>query len=131
MQTLAPFPGHALKGAAFWGSLMFVFYTGLHIDKDHFLGEHASRQFWIIAIASLLMPLLLGCLAGWIFIDYLYGDHLIGKGSRATYILALGISTGVTALPVLSAILLEVANANHTPPITTHQIQTRTLNPKS
>ena len=110
---------------------MFVFYTGLHIDKDHFLGEHASRQFWIIAFASLLMPLLLGCLAGWIFIDYLYGDHLIGKGSRATYILALGISTGVTALPVLSAILLEVVNANHTPPITTHQIQTRTLNPKS
>jgi hypothetical protein len=102
---------------------MFVFYTGLHIDKDHFLGEHASRQFWIIAFTSLLMPLLLGCLAGWIFIDYLYGDHLIGKGSRATYILSLGISTGVTALPVLSAILLEVASAYHTPSITNHPFQ--------
>jgi Kef-type K+ transport system membrane component KefB len=91
---------------------MFVFYTGLHIDKDHFLGEHASRQFWIISLTSLFMPLLLGCFAGWIFIDYLYGDYLVGKGSRATYILALGISAGVTALPVLSAILLEVAPLN-------------------
>jgi Kef-type K+ transport system membrane component KefB len=87
---------------------MFVFYTGLHIDKDHFLGEHASRQFWILSLTSLFMPLLLGCFAGWIFLDYMYGDYLVGKGSRATYILSLGISAGVTALPVLSAILLEV-----------------------
>ena len=46
----SPFPGHALKvlhchklhlqttlstlqGSSFWGSLMFVFYTGLHVDK--------------------------------------------------------------------------------------------------
>ncbi len=122
-QNFAPFPGHALKGASFWGSLMFVFYTGLHIDKDHFLGEHATRQFWIISLTSLFMPLLLGCFAGWIFLDFLYGDYLVGKGSRATYILSLGISAGVTALPVLSAILLEVGACK--PATSTHR---RTIN---
>ena len=94
---------------------MFVFYTGLHIEKDHFLGEHASKQFWIISLTSLFAPLLLGCFAGWIFLEFLYGDYLVGKGSRATYILSLGISAGVTALPVLSAILLEVAPASFQP----------------
>ena len=94
---------------------MFVFYTGLHIEKDHFLGEHASKQFWIISLTSLFAPLLLGCFAGWIFLEFLYGDYLVGKGSRATYILSLGISVGVTALPVLSAILLEVAPASLLP----------------
>eukprot|EP00667_Euglena_gracilis_P007696 EG_transcript_7782 len=106
------FGGPALQGLsalAFWGVTFFIFYTGLHIEKTMFFGPRATAEFWVLAFTSLFLPFGIGCFIGWLLLDVWFDHSLLGSdGTYATYILSIGVCVGVTALPVLSAILIEI-----------------------
>jgi len=94
-----------LSGIAAIAVLFFGFITGLHLDPDTFRGK--TRSFAAVAAASIIVPTLLGCLAGW-GIAARYPGELGGRISPVSLAAAVGISAGVTALPLLGAILYEM-----------------------
>jgi len=98
--TLGP-----LSGAASIAVLFFGFITGLHIDIDTFRGRGAA--FVTIAVASVVIPTALGVLGG-VFIGIRHPDALGARGDLFAFASAIGICLGVTALPVLGAILREM-----------------------
>jgi Kef-type K+ transport system membrane component KefB len=98
--TLAP-----LSGAASIAVLFFGFITGLHIEVDTWRG--AGRAFVAMAAASVVVPVLAGCLGGW-WIALHYPAELGGATSVFEFAAAIGICLGVTALPVLGDILREM-----------------------
>lgn len=98
--TLTP-----LSGIASIAVLLFVYITGLHLEPAAFLGR--GRAFASIATASVVVPTAAGFLGGlWIAV-HLPGD--VGAGVHPIgFATAIGICIGVTALPVLGAILREM-----------------------
>jgi Kef-type K+ transport system membrane component KefB len=98
--TLGP-----LSGAASIAVLFFGFITGLHIDVDRFRGKGGA--FAAMAAASILVPSALGVLGGY-FVGVRHPDALGPRGDLFTFACAIGICLGVTALPVLGAILREL-----------------------
>lgn len=98
--TLSP-----LSGAASIAVLFFGFITGLHIDTDTFRGRGGA--FVAIAAASVVIPTVLGVLGG-LFIGIRHPATLGAEGDLFTFASAIGICLGVTALPVLGAILREM-----------------------
>ena len=98
--TLTP-----LWGVASIAVLLFGFVTGLHLDPADFLGR--GRSFAVVAGASVAVPTAAGFLGGlWIVArqpaELMGGIHPLG------FAIAIGICIGVTALPVLGAILREM-----------------------
>lgn len=98
--TLSP-----LAGAASIAVLFFGFITGLHFDTDTFRGRGGA--FATIAGASVVIPAGLGVLAG-LVIAVRHPEALGPRGDLFTFSAAIGICLGVTALPVLGAILREM-----------------------
>jgi len=98
--TLTP-----LSGIASIAILFFGFITGLHLETATFHGR--GRAFGLVAVASVAVPTVAGFLAGlWIVARF---PEEIGPGiNPAAFAAAIGIATGVTALPVLGAILHEM-----------------------
>jgi Kef-type K+ transport system membrane component KefB len=94
-----------LSGAASIAVLFFGFITGLHIDVGHFRGRGGA--FAVMALASIVVPSALGVLGGF-FIGVRYPEALGPRGDLFTFASAVGICLGVTALPVLGAILREM-----------------------
>ncbi|WP_042704829.1 cation:proton antiporter [Azospirillum sp. B506] len=98
--ALAPLSGLALMAVVF-----FAFLTGLHLDPAEFRGRGGA--FAIVALSSMLVPTLLGGALGW----WLAGAFPGMTGPHATpglFAAGFGICVGVTALPVLGAILREM-----------------------
>jgi Kef-type K+ transport system membrane component KefB len=94
-----------LAGLATVAVLIFGLISGLHLDPAVFSGK--ERAFWPVAIATIVCPMLLGCLAGcWILSRYPH-ELLPGVGP-AVFIAAIGICVSMKALPVLAAILGEM-----------------------
>jgi Kef-type K+ transport system membrane component KefB len=94
-----------LSGIASVAILSFGLITGLHLEPGVFRG--GARAFSGVAATSIVAPTTLGCLAGfWIAANYPgeVGTH----ASPTQFAIAVGISTGATALPVLGAILREM-----------------------
>jgi Kef-type K+ transport system membrane component KefB len=85
--------------------LFFGFVTGLHIDTDTFRGRGGA--FAAIAAASVIIPTGLGVLGG-LVIGIRHPDALGSRGDLFAFAAAIGICLGVTALPVLGAILREM-----------------------
>lgn len=98
--TLGP-----LSGAASIAVLFFGFITGLHIDVGHFRGRGGA--FAAMALASIIVPSALGVVGGF-FIGVRHPEALGPRGDLFTFASAVGICLGVTALPVLGAILREM-----------------------
>lgn len=98
--ALAPLSGLALMAVVF-----FAFLTGLHLDPADFRGRGGS--FATVALSSMVVPTLLGGALGW----WLAGAFPEMTGTHATpglFAAGFGICVGVTALPVLGAILREM-----------------------
>jgi Kef-type K+ transport system membrane component KefB len=98
--TLAP-----LSGAASIAVLFFGFITGLHLDVDSFRGR--GNAFAAIAAASVIVPTALGVAAG-LLLAIRHPGELGPRGDFFTFGSAIGICLGVTALPVLGAVLREM-----------------------
>lgn len=98
--ALAPLSGLALMAVVF-----FAFLTGLHLDPADFRGRGGA--FATVALSSMVVPTLLGGALGW----WLAGAFPEMTGTHATpglFAAGFGICVGVTALPVLGAILREM-----------------------
>jgi Kef-type K+ transport system membrane component KefB len=98
--TLTP-----LWGVASIAVLLFGFVTGLHLEANAFLGR--GRAFALVATASVAVPTAAGFLGGlWIAASH---PTELGAGiGPIGFAVAIGICIGVTALPVLGAILREM-----------------------
>jgi len=98
--TLAP-----LSGAASIAVLFFGFITGLHLDVDTFRGR--GNAFAAVATASVVVPTALGVATG-LFLAIRHPGEVGPRGDLFTFSSAIGICLGVTALPVLGAVLREM-----------------------
>jgi Kef-type K+ transport system membrane component KefB len=94
-----------LSGIASVAVLFFGLISGLHLDLRAFRGN--GRAFTIVAAASVIVPTGLGFLAG-LWIAQHRPEVLGERGTAVQFAAAFGICTGVTALPVLGAILHEM-----------------------
>jgi Kef-type K+ transport system membrane component KefB len=94
-----------LGGLATVAVLIFGLISGLHLDPAVLGGR--ERAFWPVAVATVVCPMALGCLAGfWILSRY--PDELLPGVSPAVFVAAMGICVSMKALPVLAAILGEM-----------------------
>jgi Kef-type K+ transport system membrane component KefB len=103
--TLTP-----LSGIAAIAVVLFGYITGLHLEPATIVRR--GRAFAFVASASVAVPTAAGFLGGlWIA-----GQHPAELGERADAIgfaTAVGICVGLTALPVLGAILREMDLLGH------------------
>src|SRR5271168_3954376 len=103
--TLAPLTGLAILAVLFFGLI-----SGLHIALGAF--NRSDRKFWALAVANVLAPVALGCLAGyWILTRY--PEELLPGVSRLEFMVAIGICVSMKAIPVLGAILGELGLLEH------------------
>lgn len=94
-----------LSGIATLAVILFAFVTGLHADATLLRGRGPALAW--VGIGSAVLPTLLGAAAG-LLLARLHPDILGPRASVAEFAAAVGICTGVTALPVLGAILLQM-----------------------
>jgi Kef-type K+ transport system membrane component KefB len=99
-KTLTP-----LWGVASFAVLLFGFVTGLHLEPSSFFGR--GRAFALVALASVGVPTAAGFLGGLWIAAAQPGELGAGIGPFG-FAVAIGICIGVTALPVLGAILREM-----------------------
>lgn len=93
----------ALSGLASLGLCLLGFLTGLHFDLK--IVSKKGYSFLATSFSTLLVPLILGGCLALIFYRHPYTDAGTIKWA---YVLGVAIAIGVTALPVLSAILIEL-----------------------
>lgn len=94
-----------LSGLSLLAVLFFAFLTGLHLDPAEFRGR--GRAFATVSLSSMAVPTILGTGLGW-WLAGAFPGMVGGKASPAVFAAGFGICIGVTALPVLGAILREM-----------------------
>lgn len=95
----------ALDGLVWLGVCYFAFATGLHFDITEFHGR--GRAFAANAALTFVVPTLAGCAVGAVLLRLV--PEAAGQGAPAwAFVLGVGVAVGVTALPVLAAILREM-----------------------
>jgi len=105
MRFFDPASQAAISAIASIAVLIFGLITGLHISPEIF--SDRGRMFSRIAAARLIVPTLLGCLAGFLLLTR-HPNELLPGVRPAEFALAVGLATGMTALPVLGMILREM-----------------------
>ncbi|MEO5352834.1 MAG: cation:proton antiporter [Magnetococcus sp. XQGC-1] len=100
----------ALSGLVWLAGVLFAFLTGLHLQPAEFKG--LGHSFIVVSLSSIFTPTLFGTLAGW-GIAQLYPEAVGSAASTGQFAIAIGVCIGVTALPVLGAILRENGLINH------------------
>jgi Kef-type K+ transport system membrane component KefB len=95
----------ALSTIANLAVILFAFTIGTHLDLSALRGR--GRSFLCISVGAVAVPTLLGAAAGW-WISLAFPQTLGAQATRTDFSLAIGICVGVTALPVLGAILREM-----------------------
>lgn len=93
----------ALNGVAWWAVMMFVWVAGIELDLHEAWARR--RESGITAGFALLVPLLFGCAAAFVLINW-SPDWAGDKGAPWQMILGIGMACAVTALPIL-VLLLE------------------------
>lgn len=100
----------ALNAISNLAVVLFAFSVGVHFDFESIRGRGSC--FALIGFGSIAVPAFVGAGVGWWMATTLPG--VVGaRGSLATFCLAIGICVGVTALPVLAAILGEMSLLRH------------------
>lgn len=95
----------ALDGLVWLGVCYFAFATGLHFDLTDIQGR--GRAFAVNAVLTFVVPGLAGCAAGAALL--VWAPQAVGAGAPAwAFVVGVGVAVGVTALPVLAAILREM-----------------------
>lgn len=95
----------ALDGLVWLGVCYFAFATGLHFDLTDIRGR--GRAFAVNAVLTFLLPTLAGCAAGMVLLELV--PQAAGAGAPPwAFVVGVGVAVGVTALPVLAAILREM-----------------------
>ena len=93
-----------LSGLSLIAIVLFGFLTGLHFDATEIKGK--GKSFILVSLLSIIMPAILGGFVGWLISG---NQAFIGEnGTKLTFILGVAIAMGVTALPVLSATLIDM-----------------------
>lgn len=95
----------ALDGLVWLGVCYFAFATGLHFDLTEFTGR--GRAFAVNALSTFAVPTLAGCGVG-VALLVLAPQAMGPAASPWAFVLGVGVAVGVTALPVLAAILREM-----------------------
>lgn len=93
----------ALNGVAWWAVMMFVWVAGIELDLR--LAWDKRRESAVTAGFALLVPLLFGCGAAFVLINW-SPDWMGEKAAPWQMILGIGMACAVTALPIL-VLLLE------------------------
>ena len=88
----------SLNGIAWWAVMIFVFIAGIELDLKQ-AWEH-RKETGITAGLALGMPLVLGCFAAVFMLNYHEG-WIGAKGMTWQFIVGIGMSCAVTALPIL------------------------------
>lgn len=97
----------ALNGIAWWAIMIFVWIAGIELDlKKAWLYR---RDSCITAGLALGCPLLLGCIAAAVLMNFINIDWMGPKGMAWQFILGVGMACAVTALPIL-ILLMEKLN---------------------
>ena len=96
---------HALNGIAWWAVMIFVMLAGIELDLQK-AWEH-RRESTITAGLALGTPLLLGCAAALLLVQFDGWTGLLGKPWQ--FVLGVGMACAVTALPIL-ILLMEKLN---------------------
>jgi Kef-type K+ transport system membrane component KefB len=111
----AAFPGYyravftppviqSLNGIAWWGVTLFVFIAGIELDLGA-AWKH-RRDTAVTAGLALGSPLLLGCITAFAIL----GDGWTGQAAQPwQFVLGVGMTCAVTALPVLILLLEKLA----------------------
>lgn len=100
----------SLSGISSVAVLIFGLITGMHLDPNIF--RRSERAFPAAAAANIVVPIALGCLAGfWILARH--PEELLPGIGRAEFVVAIGICVSMKALPVLGAILGEMGLLGH------------------
>ncbi len=98
--SLAP-----LAGLSWLAVVLFAFLTGLHLDVTEFRGK--GRAFAAVSLSSLAVPTALGAALG-LWIAGAMPGMAGPAASPGLFAAGFGVCLGVTALPVLGAILREM-----------------------
>ncbi|MEO5365186.1 MAG: cation:proton antiporter [Magnetococcus sp. WYHC-3] len=94
-----------LKGLAWLAVVLFSFLTGLHLQPEEM--RTLGGRMVVVSLASFAVPALLGGLAG-LWIADVFPGSMGGRADSFHFAMGVGICCGVTALPVLGAILREL-----------------------
>lgn len=95
----------AFSGLSWIAIVLFAFLTGLHFDIGELKGK--GKSFAVTSLATIFIPFILLLGAGWWI--YAYYPIFVGEnGTATTFILGIAIAGSVTALPVLSATLIDM-----------------------
>lgn len=108
-QLFPPSSLQSLNGLVWLSVLFFAFLTGLHFDLAEL--KDRSCSFVATSLGSVILPTLGGAVAGWVLFA-LAPDGVGSSADRPLFALGMGVAAGVTALPVLGAILREMGLTN-------------------
>ncbi|MCR6631001.1 MAG: cation:proton antiporter [Magnetospirillum sp.] len=98
----------ALNGLVWLGLCYFAFATGLHFDLTEIRGR--GRAFATNAAATFVVPTLAGCAVAMLLLRL--APQAAGAAAPPwAFVAGVGIAVGVTALPVLAAILREMGES--------------------
>jgi Kef-type K+ transport system membrane component KefB len=95
----------ALNGIAWWAVMIFVWIAGIELDLKR-AWEH-KRESSITAGLALGVPLLFGCMVAVFLIGT--NDWKGAEGSTWQFVLGVGMSCAVTALPILILFMEKLA----------------------
>ena len=93
-----------LNGVAWWGVMLFVFIAGVELDLAAAWRE--KRDAGTTALLTMVFPFALGCGAALLLPA---GAWLGERGNATQFMLGIGMSCAVTALPILVLLMEKLA----------------------
>lgn len=96
-----------ISGIASWGVMIFVMLVGLEIDLEKYFKNKLDN----IATSLLCFscPFILGCITAIVMMTFHFIDN---ENNQIQLILAVGLASSVTALPILSIIMEKLSLRN-------------------